>query len=324
MPLKGKSSKMKNIQKTPQTFTFIDLFAGIGGIRTAFERVGARCVFSSEWDEDCKLTYQANFGEIPQGDITKINSDSIPDHDILTGGFPCQSFSIIGKRLGVSDPRGTMFWEIEKILKAKKPYAFLLENVKQLTTIDGGDTFRTMLKILKDLGYYTHWKVLNALDFGWPQKRERVIIVGFQKNHPFKFPDKLYIKTKLEDLLESDEKVDKKHFISDHIKEKLKEKVKETYNYATIWHENKSGNIGVHEYSCALRANASYNYLLVNGRRRLTPRENLRLMGFPDIFKIVVSDSAIRKQAGNSVAVPMIQGVAEQMMVALNQEPIKI
>lgn len=312
----------KPLKNKKANFTFIDLFAGIGGNRIAFERVGAKCVYASEWDKDCQITYETNFGDKPDGDIRTINPNDIPDHDILTGGFPCQSFSIIGKRLGTRDERGTLFFEIEKILRAKQPYSFLLENVKQLTTIDNGQTFQAMLKILKDLGYFVHWKVLNGLDFGWPQKRERVIIVGFKQNHPFKFPEKVEKMVKLEKLLEPDDKVDPKHFISDRIKEKLATKVFKKYDYATIWHENKSGNIGVHEYSCALRANASYNYLLINGKRRLTPRENLRLMGFPDEYKIAVSDSAIRKQAGNSVVIPMIQGVAEQMVIAINKTTI--
>lgn len=302
-------------------FTFIDLFAGIGGIRIAFESVGGKCVYSSELDEDCQITYEENFGETPYGDITKVDLSSIPNHDILTGGFPCQSFSIIGKRMSVRDTRGTMFFEIEKILKAKQPYSLLLENVKQLVTIDGGETFSTMLRKLKDLGYFVHWKVLNALNYGLPQKRERVIIVGFKQNHPFKFPNKKEFRVKLEELLEPDDKIDSKHFISEKIKQKLATKVDVKFDYATIWHENKSGNIGIHDYSCALRANASYNYLLVNGIRRPTPREMLRLMGFPDTFKIKVTDSAIRKQAGNSVVIPMIQAVAEELMLALDQEP---
>jgi DNA (cytosine-5)-methyltransferase 1 len=314
---------MGNFNSTKKKLTFIDLFAGIGGIRIAFENVGATCVYSSEWDKDAQLTYAANFGETPDGDITKVNPNSIPDHDILTGGFPCQSFSIIGKREGLRDTRGTMFFEVEKILKAKQPYAFLLENVKQLVTIDGGETFKTMLTKLNELGYYVHWKVLNALDYGMPQKRERVLIVGFKQNHPFEFPHKREMRKSLKDILEPEDKIDPKHYISDAIKAKLAIKVTKNYDYPTIWHENKSGNIGIHDYSCALRANASYNYLLVNGKRRLTSRENLRLMGFPDNFKIVVPHTSVRKQAGNSVVIPVIQAVAEQMIEAFKKEPVK-
>lgn len=302
------------------SFTFIDLFAGIGGIRIAFENIGGECVFSSEWDTACQETYRANFGETPAGDITKIDANDIPDHDILTGGFPCQSFSIIGKRQGLRDSRGTLFFDVERILKAKRPKAFLLENVKQLTTIDNGLTFQTMLGKLKELGYFLHWKVLNALDYGIPQKRERVLIVGFQKDYPFRFPEPVKERAPLSSILEPHDSVPAKYFLSETAAAKLSQKVLKRPAHPTIWHENKSGHIGIHEYSCALRANASYNYLLVDGLRRPTPREQLRLMGFPDSYKIVVNDSHIRKQAGNSVVVPVVQSVARQMAQAMGAD----
>lgn len=313
------------IKKTSKQYTFIDLFAGIGGIRIAFERAGAKAVFSSECDKACQMMYEANFGEMPAGDITKINVDNIPDHDILTGGFPCQAFSIIGDRHGFADTRGTLFFEVERILNYKQPSAFLLENVKQLVTHDSGRTFEVILDRLSNLGYFVHWKVLNALDYGWPQKRERVIIVGFKKNHPFEFPKGRREKpiATLADLLEPDNKVDKKYFVSPYIANKLKERVKnKKIFYPSIWHENKAGNIGIHPFSCALRANASYNYLLVNGIRRPTSRECLRLMGFPDSFKKVVNDSQLRKQAGNSVVIPKIEAVANAVIKALEQKPL--
>ena len=303
--------------------TFIDLFAGIGGIRIGFERAGAECVFSSEWDEHSQKTYEANFGEKPAGDITKISSGEIPDHDILTGGFPCQAFSIIGSRLGFADTKGTLFFEVERILKEKKPKAFFLENVKQLVGHDQGNTFKVILKCLHELGYYVHYKVLNGLDFGVPQKRERIIMVGFLENYPFQFPTKgLSPSLTLSDILEPDHKVEKKHFISDHVKKKIEAKDVKAPDYPTIWHENKSGHLGVHPFSCALRANASYNYLLVNGKRRLTPREMLRLQGFPDSFKMVVPDTQVRKQAGNAVVIPVMEAVAKAMVEAMNKPPI--
>lgn len=307
---------------------FIDLFAGIGGVRIAFERVGAQCVFSSEWDKAAQDSYEANFGDRPAGDITKISTDEIPDHDILTGGFPCQTFSIIGARKGFSDTRGTMFFEIERILRAKNPHAFLLENVRNLTAHDGGRTFQIIINKLRELGYYVHYKVLNGLNFGVPQKRDRIIIVGFKENYPFKFPAAgLRRSLKLEDILEPDEQVDKKHFLSDNFRSKIEQRLKEQGKQITysplIMHENKSGNIGMHRFSCALRANASHNYLVVNGVRRLTPREMLRLQGFPDSYKIVVTDSEVRKQAGNSVVIPKIEAVAKAMMDAMSQKPIK-
>jgi DNA (cytosine-5)-methyltransferase 1 len=299
---------------------FIDLFAGIGGIRIALENVGMKCVFSSEWDGACQETYFANFGERPYGDITKLNPNEIPDHDVLTGGFPCQPFSIIGSGKGFTDTRGTLFFDIEKILKIKKPRAFILENVKMLRGHDQGRTLKTILDHLNDLGYRVEWKILNGLDFGVPQKRERILLVGFLENVNFDFPDTTSIKkTLLAEILEPDSEVDKKHFLSETARIKINSKVIRDFPVPSVWHENKSGNIGVHEFSCALRANASHNYLVVNGKRRLTPREMLRLQGFPDTFKIVVSDSQMRKQAGNSVVVPKIQAVGESVKKALEQ-----
>ncbi len=302
-------------------FTFIDLFAGIGGIRIPFEELGGRCVFSSEIDKYCQMMYYANFGEKPAGDIRKIKNDQIPDHDILLAGFPCQAFSIIGKMQGFADTRGTLFFEIERILQSKRPNAFLLENVRQLKTHDKGRTLKIILDVLQNkLGYKVYYDILNALDFGLPQKRERIIIVGFKDhNIEFEMPKKGDgPKITLSDILEKDDEVDKKYWASDDIIARRMQKVKgKDIPKPSIWHENKSGNIGVHEYSCALRAGASYNYLLVNGVRRLTPREMLRLQGFPEDFKIVVSDQQIRKQTGNSVAIPVIRAVAKEMLRAM-------
>lgn len=197
-------------KKKPGKFTFIDLFAGIGGIRIAFERAGGECVFTSEWDKAAQDTYEANFGERPAGDITKIAAKDIPNHDILTGGFPCQAFSIIGNQLGFADTRGTLFFDVERIIKEKKPKAFLLENVRQLVAHDNGRTFKVILERLTNLGYFVHYKILNGLNFGVPQKRERIIIVGFQENHPFEFPTAAVQKTlTLADILEPHEKVER-------------------------------------------------------------------------------------------------------------------
>lgn len=309
-------------------FKFIDLFAGIGGMRIAFERVGGTCVFSSEWDEHCRVMYEANFGNKPFGDITKIKEEEIPNHDILTAGFPCQTFSIMGNQRGFSDIRGTLFFDIVRILKAKRPKAFLLENVKQLVSHNKGKTFKVILEHLNNLGYHVHYKTLNGLDFGVPQKRERIIIVGFQDNYLFKFPVKSNnINKKLSDILEDDQNIDKKYFLSDYILDKLKKRLdlqkKKIDFWPNIWHENKSGNLGIHPFSCALRANGSYNYLMVNGRRRFTPREMLRLQGFPDTFKIILADIHIRKQAGNSVVIPKIEAVAYAMIESMKQERLK-
>ncbi len=301
---------------------FIDLFAGIGGIRIPFDELGYECVFSSEWDKKACETYQANFGEMPKGDITKIDEKDIPPFDICLAGFPCQAFSIMGKMQGFADTRGTMFFEVERILKYHKPRASLLENVKQLTSHDKGRTLRVILAHLDALGYHVKYKVLNALDFGLPQKRERIIIVGFldpalTEKWSFDFEKKPY---DLASILEDDSQVDPSLFASDMIKEKRRQSVVgKTVFYPSVWHENKSGNISVLDYSCALRTGASYNYLLVNGVRRFTSRELLRLQGFPDTYKIVVSNQEIRRQTGNSVAVPMIREVAKEMDALLKE-----
>jgi DNA (cytosine-5)-methyltransferase 1 len=308
-----------------RSFSFIDLFAGIGGIRLGFESVGGRCVFSSEWDELAQKTYEVNFGEKPCGDITKIQTSQIPDHDILLAGFPCQPFSIIGKQKGFSDTRGTLFFEIERILRDKKPIAFMLENVKQFRTHDNGRTCQIVLDKLSELGYYTYISVLNALNFGVAQKRERTIIVGFLEPFSFCFPEPYVYCPNLKDVLESDNKVDKKLFASEMICKKRLEQLKKQGQkpfYPSIWHENKGGHIGMHSFSCALRHNASYNYLLVNGNRRPTGREMLRLQGFPETFKIPVTHAAIRSQAGNSVTVPLITAVAAEIMITLRNKKI--
>jgi len=299
------------------TFTFIDLFAGIGGIRIPFGELDGKCVFSSEWNKAAQQTYISNFGEVPFGDITKIQASFIPKHDILLAGFPCQAFSIMGKMKGFEDIRGTMFFEVARVLEYHHPKAFLLENVKQLVSHDGGKTFKVILDTLSRLGYNTKWKVLNALDFGVPQKRERVIIVGFldkKASDLFNF-DFEKIPYDLSKVLEQDFSVDNNLIASKDIRDKRMKAVegKEIFTPA-IWHENKSGNISILPYACALRTGASYNYLLINGYRRPSSRELLRLQGFPDTYRIVVSPTEIKKQTGNSVAVPMIRAVAQKMV----------
>ena len=240
----------------------------------------------------------------------------IPKHDILLAGFPCQAFSIMGKMQGFADTRGTMFFEIERILKYHQTPYVLLENVKQLVGHDGGRTFKVILERLAQLGYHVKWQVLNALDFGLPQKRERVIIVGFQHKEDcdaFSF-DIPHTPFNLANILEPDKDVDPSLFASDHIIAKRLERTKgKKVFYPSIWHENKAGNISVLDYSCALRTGASYNYLLVNGVRRPTSRELLRLQGFPEKYRIAVSHQDIRRQTGNSVAVPMIRMVAKKI-----------
>lgn len=292
--------------------TYIDLFCGIGGFHIAAENLGMECVFACDIDEEARKAYEHNFGIIPHGDITSITSKKIPDHDLLCAGFPCQPFSIIGSQKGFSDPRGGLFFEIARIIKDKKPKAFMLENVRQLASIDRGKTLANIIETLKQLGYFVDFRILNALNFGLPQKRERIVIIGTRKDiGEFPWPESKLPMKSLRSILEK--KPDQKHFVSGKIKRaRLEAHTPQTI--PSIWHENKSGNISSHPFSCALRAGASYNYLLVNGERRLTPREMLRLQGFPDTFEIVCNDSQTRKQAGNSVPIPMIQAVLERLL----------
>lgn len=301
------------------SFRFIDLFAGIGGIRLGFEYVGGHCVFSSEFDEDACTTYEANFGEHPSGDITKIDATDIPDFDILLGGFPCQAFSIIGKKEGFANETcGTLFFDIERILSVKRPPAFMLENVRNLTAHDNGNTFRVIKEHLSTLGYHVHTKVLNALDYGVPQNRERIFIVGFLDDVKFKFPDPVPVEERktLVDILEKN--VDRKYYVRDEIRisrlERLKDK---NYPKPYISHENMAGSITPHPYSSALRAGASANYILINDERRPTEREMLRIQGFPDTYKFVLPYGKVKKQCGNSVAVPVIKAIAVEMIKAL-------
>ncbi|MFQ5714814.1 MAG: DNA cytosine methyltransferase [Candidatus Scalinduaceae bacterium] len=311
-----KKSKF-NINST--SFRFIDLFCGIGGFRYAIENVGkvlkvpVKCVFSSEVDKECQKAYVNNFGELPEGDITKIEAKNIPNHDILLAGFPCQPFSIIGNLRGFEDTRGTLFFDIARILDTKRPYAFVLENVKLLKGHNKGKTINHIMATLKDLGYHSSYKVLNALDFGLPQKRERIFIVGFREPCSFNWPKPKIQMKPLSRILEKN--VPKEYYASDHIRKKRLSRKSPTKE-PTIWHENKAGNIGVYPFSCALRAGASYNYLLVNGERRLTSREMLRLQGFPDSFKISSSYTQLRKQAGNSLPVTVAQAVIKNVFRA--------
>lgn len=296
-------------------FTYVDLFAGIGGFHQAGDALGGRCIFASEIDSEAKKAYAENYDLEPQGDITKIDAKNIPDHDVLFAGFPCQPFSIIGNRLGFDDIRGTLFFEISRILEEKKPRFFILENVKQLSRHNKGKTLQVILSSLEEIGYKVYWTVLNALDFGLPQKRERTLIVGFlDHNVDFSFPAPIGA-GRLDNILEPDENVDERFFASQRIIDKRLKKHTSEY-LPGIWHENKSGNITSYPYSCALRAGASYNYLLVNGKRRLTPREMLRLQGFPDTFRIVCNDSQTRRQAGNAVPVNVIKAVLKEALYA--------
>jgi DNA (cytosine-5)-methyltransferase 1 len=315
--------------KRKDELLFVDLFCGIGGFRYAFEQaakeseVKCRAVFSSDIDDACARAYASNFGDVPVGDITKVSSLELPDHDVLLAGFPCQPFSIIGDLQGFLDTtRGTLFFEIARILRDKKPRAFVLENVKQLVGHDKGRTMKVIMSTLEELGYVCDYKVLNALDFGLPQKRERVFIVGFLGFAGYEWPSIKIPMKPLSVILEPDETIQSKFWASEYIREKRKS-MHVPQTYPSIWHENKAGHISSYPYSCALRANASYNYLLVNGERRLTPRECLRLQGFPDSFKIVCTDEQTKRQAGNALPVPVAKEVIKPIIRRLSSLIVK-
>ncbi len=312
-----------NLLKNKEKIRFIDLFCGLGGFRVAIAQVCRQknlesdCVFSCDIDKDARAIYHANFGDKPQGDITEIAALDIPNHDILMAGFPCQPFSICGDLKGFEDTRGTLFFEIARILKAKQPAAFILENVKQLQGHQQGKTLEVILDTLQDLDYYTDYRVLNALHFGLPQKRERIFIVGFREARRFIWPKPALSRTSLTEILE--ENVSDFYYASEKIQKSrlLKREGKKPYSEPTIWHENKGGNVSAYPYSCALRAGASYNYLLVDGKRRLTEREMLRLQGFPDDYQIVGSYQTMRKLTGNSVAISCVAAVVNSVIESL-------
>ncbi len=315
---------MKSHSPYPASLRFVDLFCGIGGFHVAARSVSAktgldlRCVFASDIDPECQRTYEANFGLRPVGDIREVAASAVPEHDLLFAGFPCQPFSIIGNRGGFEDVRGTLFFDIVRILNERRPTAFVLENVKTLIGHDKGRTLARILDALGQLGYYAHYRVLNALDYGLPQKRERVIFVGFREPLLFLWPQGGSEQVSLEALLE--EEVPSRYYVSERVMSKRSQHGPGLDGQKLIWHENKSGHISKLSYSCALRAGASYNYLLVNGVRRLTEREMLRLQGFPDDFVYTGSYSTVKRQAGNAVPVPMIAAVLERVVDTLFQD----
>lgn len=314
-------------------FKFIDLFAGIGGFRLAFHNLGGKCVFTSEWNQYAQKTYHANFGEVPFGDITKIDEKEVPEHDILVAGFPCQPFSIagvskknsLGKAHGFKDEtQGTLFFDIKRIINEKRPKAFLLENVKNLVSHDKGNTFRVIEKTLKKLRYNIHFQVLDGKYFV-PQHRERIIIVGFDKDRyhgkeEFEFPTMPEVTHAVEDIL--DPNPDPKYTLSDKLWKYLQD-------YAAK-HKAKGNGFGfglvnmdgiTRTLSARYYKDGSEVLIPQEGQnpRRLTPRECARLQGFPDEFVIPVSDTQAYKQFGNSVVRPLMQVVGEKIVSELDR-----
>lgn len=300
--------------ETPASLvTFADLFCGIGGFHVAASRFGMECVFACDIDKMVRAAYEANLGITPEGDITDIeDASTVPDHDVLFAGLPCQPFSIIGDRQGMADPRGTLFFDTARIIEAKHPQAVVIENVRQFATNQGGKALACVLETLEALGYGVDWRVLNALDFGLPHKRERIFILGVKGMKPWSFPwpqGKVPM-TPLSAILEPDPP--QSVFASERIRD-ARHKAHTTKVQPAIWHENKGGNVTSHPFSCALRASASYNYLLVDGERRLTHREMLRLQGFPDTYEIDASVTTVRRLTGNAVAVPVVDALLRQV-----------
>ena len=288
---------------TKKTITFIDLFAGIGGFHLAFHNLGAKCVFVSEWDKAARETYKKNFEKvqpelfIPEtieqtfaGDITTVFPKNIPDFDIITGGFPCQPFSQAGLKKGFSETRGTLFFDVARIIKEKQPKAFFLENVRGLLTHDKGRTFATIQKVLtKELGYSFFYKVIKASDYGVPQHRPRLFMVGFKdKSIDFKFPEPIKLSMTMDDIFDG--------------------KVNKTIGY-TLRVGGRGSGIGDRR---------NWDTYLVDGEvRRLSPKEGLRMQGFPDTFEFPVSETQAMKQLGNSVAIPAIQATANEIIERL-------
>lgn len=311
-------------------YTFIDLFAGIGGFRLAFEKAGAQCVFSSEWDALAQATYAANYGDTPAGDITQIAAAEIPDHDILTAGFPCQSFSIagvtkhnaLGNKHGFEhETQGTLFFDVARIIDEKRPQAFVLENVKNLKSHDRGRTFKVIQSTLvHELGYYVYHAVIDAKNVV-PQHRERIYMVGFREPRHFEFPFFPDQCSRVRDILETE--VDDKYTLTDHLWQYLQ-------GYAAKHRAKGNGfGYGLVDLDGITRTLSARYYkdgseILIpqvgKNPRRLTPRECARLMGFPETFKIVCSDTRAYKQFGNAVVVPVIEAIAKSVIAALQDQ----
>ncbi|MCP4912791.1 MAG: DNA (cytosine-5-)-methyltransferase [Oligoflexia bacterium] len=307
-------------------FKFIDLFAGIGGFHQSLESFGGECVFASEWEKNAAHVYELNYGIKPHGDITQIHEREIPKHDVLCAGFPCQAFSISGKQLGFEDTRGTLFFDVARIIKFHQPRIVLLENVKNFVRHDKGNTLNVVLKTLEELGYTAHYKVLKSSHFGVPQARERVYITGIRKdlaNQDFEFPDEKVKPKKMKDILER--RVAKEFFIErDDIRfYKCEKDIKDPYSPHQIGTINKGGQgeriYSIHSCGITLSAHGggaaakTGAYLINNKIRKLTPLECLRMQGFSDDFMMPVSKNIAYKLLGNSVSVPTIDAIFKKL-----------
>lgn len=321
-------------KKLLKNYKFIDLFAGLGGFRLALESLGAKCVYSNEWDPHAQKVYADNFDHIPEGDITKVDEKTIPNHDILCAGFPCQAFSISGKQRGFEDSRGTLFFDVARIVKEKKPKIVFMENVKNFATHDGGKTLSVVKSTMEELGYTFYQKVLNSVTYGMPQKRERIYMVCFRNDldiNTFKFPKPFKLTRYVNDFLLKDETIVESLYI-DRPDTYYNDTEDNKYSDKPIrlGIVNKGGQ-GERIYSTkgiaiTLSAHgggafAKTGGYLVNGRpRKLHPRECARLMGFPDSYKISSSFNQAYKQFGNSVVIDVLQYIAIEIGLALEKK----
>jgi len=323
---------MLNIhEKTLSNYTFIDLFAGLGGFRLALESFGAKCVYSNEWDKHAQQIYLENFGEIPDDDITQVDENNIPNHDILCAGFPCQAFSISGKQKGFEDSRGTLFFDIARIVKHKRPKVVFMENVKNFATHDYGSTLEVIKATMEELGYDFHQKVLNAVDYGIPQKRERIYMICYRKDlevNSFKFPKKFPLQKHVEDFLLTDESLLKDLYV-DRTDTFFNSTIDDKYSNKSIrlGQINKGGQgeriystkgiaITLSAYGGGIFAKTG-GYLINGKTRKLHPRECARLMGYPDTFKIIQNKNQAYKQFGNSVVVDVLQYIIQEISNSL-------
>lgn len=322
--------KKKSWQTEDEKFTFIDLFAGIGGFRIGLEMNGGKCVFSSEWDVNSQKTYATNFGDFPNGDITKIDENDVPKHNILCAGFPCQAFSISGKRKGFEDTRGTLFFDVARIAKKQKPDVLFLENVKNLARHDDGKTLKTIIETLEELGYKVFHKILRSSDYGVPQARERIYIVAFHKRTKvkgFSFPEKVDEIKVVKDILEKKPRLAKVIEREDIFFNKDKDDNLRLRKPNKLGIINKGGQgeriYSVNSAGITLSAygggvaGKTGAYLVGNTIRKLSPRECARMQGFPDDFEIPVSVNLAQKQFGDSVSVPVIKLIGAKIVEAL-------
>lgn len=314
-------------KKSLSGYTFIDLFAGLGGFRLALESLGAKCVYSNEWDEPVRKVYEANFGDTPDNDITQVNEKDVPDHDILCAGFPCQAFSISGKQRGFEDSRGALFFDVVRIVKEKKPKVVFMENVKNFASHDNGNTLEVVKNTMEELGYVFYHKVLNAVDYGIPQKRERIYMVCFRNDlavKEFTYPKSFALEKHVEDFLLSDEKMVESLCVNrpdtyfngvednQYSNKLIRLGIVNRGGQGERIYSPKGIAITLSAYGGGIFAKTG-GYLINGKTRKLHPRECARIMGYPDSYIMADSPNQAYKQFGNSVVIDVLQLIAVQI-----------